>query len=318
MSNTRTAWLQIHLCVFLWGFTAILGRLITLPALPLVLWRMLAVGLVLLLLVRVWRGILRLSARHLLAFLGVGVLVALHWLTFYAAVKLANASVAATCMALIPVSLCFIEPLVTGRPFVRRELLLGVLVLPGVALVVGGTPQDMNMGIVVAILSAVLAALFTAYNKRLIQRTDALSATALEMLGGGVFVLLVALVLGVLPLAPWEAGAMLPAQQDLLTPPAGRDLLWLGLLAVACTLLPFALSLVALRQLSAYASALAVNLEPLYAILLAILILGEQRELGLTFYLGAGIILAVVLVYPVLLKGNHPDSTAVSAPKSLT
>ena len=85
MSNTRTAWLQIHLCVFLWGFTAILGRLITLPALPLVLWRMLAVGLVLLLLVRVWRGILRLSARHLLAFLGVGVLVAPHWLTLVAA-----------------------------------------------------------------------------------------------------------------------------------------------------------------------------------------------------------------------------------------
>ncbi len=318
MSVNRTAWLQIHLCVFLWGFTAILGRLITLPALPLVLWRMVAVGLVLLLLARVWRGMLRLTARHFLAFLGVGVLVALHWLTFYAAVKLANASVAATCMALIPVCLCFIEPLVTGRPFVRRELLLGVLVLPGVALVVGGTPQSMNLGIAVAIVSAVLAALFTAFNKRLILRTDALSATALEMLGGGVFVLVLALLLSVLPLAPWEAGAMLPAQQDLLVPPAGRDLLWLGVLAVACTLLPFALSLVALRQLSAYASALAVNLEPLYAILLAMAILGEQRELGLTFYLGAGIILAVVLVYPVLLKGNNPDSVAVSAPKSLS
>lgn len=189
MSDTRIAWLQIHLCVFLWGFTAIIGKLIALPALPLVLWRMVLVSLMLLLLPRVWRGVLRLSRRHLLAFLGVGVIVAVHWLTFYAAVKLANASVAATCMALIPVCLCFIEPMVTGRAFERRELFLGLLVLPGVALVVGGTPDTMNAGIAVAILSAFLAALFTAYNKRLIHRTDALSATALEMLGGGAFAL---------------------------------------------------------------------------------------------------------------------------------
>lgn len=313
MSETRTAWLQIHLCVFLWGFTAIIGKLITLPALPLVLWRMLMVSLLLLLLPRVWRGIARLSRRHLLAFLGVGVVVALHWLTFYAAVKLANASVAATCMALIPVCLCFIEPLVTGRPFVRRELFLGLLVLPGVALVVGGTPDTMNAGIAIAILSAFLAALFTAYNKRLILRTDALSVTALEMLGGGVFALALTFLLFSLPWTPWEAGALLPAQAQLLAVPAGSNMAWIVVLAVACTLLPFALSLVALRQLSAYASSLAVNMEPLYAIILAILILGEQRELDLQFYLGASIILGVVLVYPVLIHSNKPASEALPA-----
>lgn len=316
MSDTRTAWAQIHLCVFLWGFTAIIGKLITVPALPLVLWRMLMVSLMLLLLPRVWRGMLRLSRRDLLAFLGVGVIVAVHWLTFYAAVKLANASVAATCMALIPVCLCFIEPMVTGRPFVRRELLLGLLVLPGVALVVGGTPETMNAGIAVAILSAFLAALFTALNKRLIHRTDALSATALEMLGGGVFALVMTLLLFGLPWTPWEAGALLPAQDKLLAVPGSNDMFWILLLAVACTLLPFALSLVALRQLSAYASSLAVNMEPLYAIILAILILGEQRELDLQFYLGAGIILGVVLVYPVLMNSHKQVSRALPASES--
>lgn len=317
MSDTRTAWLQIHLCVFLWGFTAIIGKLITLSALPLVLWRMLMVSALLLLVPKVWRAALRLSPRHLLAFLGVGVIVALHWLTFYAAVKLANASVAATCMALIPVCLCFIEPMVTGRPFVRRELFLGLLVLPGVALVVGGTPDAMNAGIVVAIVSAFLAALFTAYNKRLILRTDALSATALEMLGGGLFVLAMTLLLAALPLPAWESGALLPAPAQLLAVPQGSNLLWLLVLALACTALPFALSLVALRQLSAYASSLAVNMEPLYAILLAILILGEQRELDLYFYLGAAIILCVVLVYPVLMNGNKPDSGGLSAKETV-
>ncbi|MGB4246435.1 MAG: DMT family transporter [Pseudohongiellaceae bacterium] len=289
-------WLQIHFCVFLWGFTAILGRLISLPALPLVLWRMLMVAVVLFLLPRVWRGLARLSGRHLLAFSGVGVLVALHWLTFYGSIKLANASVAATCMALVPVFLCVIEPLVTGSRFRRAELVLGLLVLPGIALVVGGTPESMNTGILVGVLSAFLVALFSAYNKRLVTRTDALSVTALEMLAGGVFLALVSALLSVLPLSA-EAGAFFPVPSALFALPPAEDVGYLLLLAFGCTLLPFALSLHALRRLSAYASALAVNLEPIYAIMLAIVILGEQRELGVGFYAGALIIVAVVFIH---------------------
>lgn len=291
-------WLQIHFCVFLWGFTAILGKLISLPALPLVLWRMLIVAAALLLLPTVWRGLGRLTRRHLLAFSGVGVLVALHWLTFYGSIKLANASVAATCMALVPVFLCVIEPLVTGSRFRLGELLLGVLVLPGIALVVGGTPESMNTGILVGVLSAFLVALFSAFNKRLVTRTDPLSVTALEMLTGGVFLALLSGVLSVLPLHD-NAGPFLPMPAELFTLPSGPDIGYLLLLAFACTLLPFALSLHALRHLSAYASALAVNLEPIYAIMLAIVILGEQRELDTSFYAGALIIVAVVLIHGV-------------------
>ncbi|MCB1648442.1 MAG: DMT family transporter [Pseudomonadales bacterium] len=305
MPATRTAWLQIHLCVFLWGFTAVFGRLITLPALPLVMWRMALVAVLLFCLPQVWRGVRALSRRHFWAFSGVGVLVALHWLSFYGAVKLANASVAATCMATIPVFLCVIEPLVTGRAFSIRELVLGLLVLPGIALVVGGTPQQMNVGVATGIVSALMAALFTAYNKRLIHRTDALSATALEMASGAVLVFAVA---GVLALGPEQGGdgAFLPASTELFLIPAGLDLVYLLLLGLACTLLPFALSLRALRHLSAYASALAVNLEPLYAMTLAILFLGEQRELGLAFYGGAAIILGVVFIYPLIFRPRAP------------
>src|SRR5215510_247883 len=102
MSAHTRAWLQIHFCVVLWGFTAILGKLISLPALPLVWWRMLIVVAVLALLPRVWRAILALPRRTMLTFAAIGVVVALHWLSFYGAVKLANASVAATCMAVGP------------------------------------------------------------------------------------------------------------------------------------------------------------------------------------------------------------------------
>lgn len=314
MSALRAAWLQIHLCVFLWGFTAILGRLITLPAVPLVLWRMALVAGMLLLVPRVWRGVSRLSRRHLAAFCGVGILVAGHWLTFYGAVKLANASVAATCMAVLPALSSVVEPWVTGRRFQWRELLLGILVLPGIVLVVGGTPTQMNLGIAVGILSALLAALFSAYNKRLIIRTDALTATALEMAGGMAFVVLLALLARLLGDDQSAAGAFLPPPAVMFALPTDADLGWLLVLAVACTLLPFALSLRALRHLSAFGTALAVNLEPIYTMLLAILLLDEQRELSGAFYLGAVIILTAVFVYPGLARLRSPTPTLEGFP----
>jgi len=132
------AHLQVHVCVLLWGFTAILGKLITLPALPLVWWRMLLVVLALAMLPAVWRGLGAMPARRRWAYAGIGALVSLHWLTFYGAIKLANASVAATCIALSPAFTALIEPWLARRPFDLRELLFGLATLPGVALVVGG------------------------------------------------------------------------------------------------------------------------------------------------------------------------------------
>ncbi|HLI18105.1 MAG TPA: EamA family transporter, partial [Rhodanobacteraceae bacterium] len=126
MTPQAKAHWQLHFCVVLWGFTAILGKLITLTALQLVWWRMLLVTLALLLLPKVWRELRTMPPRRVAAYAGIGALVALHWLTFYSAVKLANASVAATCIALAPVFLAAIEPLVVGRSFELRELLLGV------------------------------------------------------------------------------------------------------------------------------------------------------------------------------------------------
>ena len=181
MTPAAKAHWQIHLCVLLWGFTAILGKLITLPALPLVWWRMGLVVLALLLVPRVWRGLRAMPGRLLLAYAGVGVLVALHWLTFYGAIKLANASVAATCMAFATVFTALIEPKLAGRRFSRREVALGLAVLPGVALVVGGVSADMRVGIAVGALSALFVAVFGSLNKRLVEHADPLTVTAVEL-----------------------------------------------------------------------------------------------------------------------------------------
>ena len=288
MGSTRTAHWQIHACVFLWGFTAILGKLISLPALALVWWRMLLVSAALLALPRVWSGLRALPPRLLRAYAGIGVLVALHWLTFYGAIKLANASVAVTCIALAPVFLALVEPRIAGRRLDWRELLFGLAVVPGVAMVVGGVPRGMHLGIAVGVLSALLVALFGAWNKRLVDRADPLTVTCLELGAGMLFLGAVAV-----------AGALvLPASTPVVSVPGPRDAVLLLVLALACTLLPFALSLVALRRLSAFQAQLAVNLEPVYAIVLAILLLGEQRELTPAFYAGVALVLAAVFAHP--------------------
>ncbi|HEX5755065.1 MAG TPA: DMT family transporter [Arenimonas sp.] len=303
MPPARKALLQIHFCVLLWGFTAILGKLISLPALPLVWWRMLIVVAVLALLPSIWRALRAMSGRLIAAYAGIGVLVALHWLTFYGAIKLANASVAATCMAFAPVFLSLVEPKLAHRRFEPRELLLGLAVLPGVALVVGGVPEGMRVGVAVGALSALLVAFFGALNKRLVEHGEPLPVTAIELGAGTLALTLLA------PLMPW----LFPSQAgSLLTLPGWQNAVLLLILALACTLLPFALSLVALRHMSAFTAQLAINLEPVYAIALAILLLGEQRELTPMFYLGVAIVLGAVIVHP-LLQRPH----AISQPELL-
>jgi drug/metabolite transporter (DMT)-like permease len=280
MNLHRRALFELHICVVLWGFTAILGKLITLPALALVWWRLLLVTLALACFPRVWRSLRSIPPRRMLVFAGIGCVVALHWVGFYGSVKLANASVAATCMALAPAVTALIEPMITGARFERHNLLLGILVIPGVALVVGGIPGSMHLGFWVGVVSAVLAAVFNALNKRYLGHHDAMAVTWLE-LGAG-FLLIAALS----PFtAPHGASVVLPSVQD------GA---WLLVLAIFCTLIPFALSLATLRHLSAFTAQLAVNLEPVYTIVIAVLFLGEARELDRSFFMGVAIVLAAV------------------------
>jgi drug/metabolite transporter (DMT)-like permease len=286
MTATTKAQLQVHLCVLLWGFTAIFGALITLPALPLVFWRMALVTAVLACVPGVWRSCRRMPLRLIGAYAGVGALLALHWLTFYMSVKWSNASVGATCMALTPVMLAFAEPLFTGRRFDPRDLVLGIAAVVGVVAVIGGIPSGMRSGVAVGTLSAALVALFTALNKRYIDDGDALAITGLEIAAGA------ALLAALAPLVPHE-GPAFPI-------PGARDAALLVALALGCTLFPFWLHLVAMRTLTAFWVSLATNLEPVYAILLAIPLLGEHHELAPKFYAGVAIILAAVVAYPFL------------------
>ena len=293
MPSTKRASLQMQVCVLLWGFTAILGKAISLPAMPLVFWRMVLVTGMLALWPPVWRAVRVMPARLVLTYAGIGLVLSLHWLTFYLSIKLSNASVAATCMALGAVFVAVVEPFIAGKRFEARELILGVAVIPGVLLVAGGLPRGLLAGAAVGVLSAFLVAIFGSLQKRLVMKAPAVTVTFLE-LGSGALLLSA--------LAP-----LLPHSGPAFVLPGPRDWALLGLLAVGCTLIPFTLSVMALRHLTAFAAQLAINLEPIYTILIAAVLLGEHKQLSLSFYAGAALIVAVVFAQPWLeSRWNRP------------
>lgn len=290
-ADERRALAQMHVCVLLWGFTAILGKLITLPTASLVVWRMGLVTLMLAVVPAVWRGLRHMTRRAICTYAGIGVVLALHWLTFYGAIKLANASVAVSCVALGSIFTAAIEPRLTGRPYELREFLLGLLAVPGVMLVAGGIPAGMLTGLAVGILSAFLTALLSTLNKRYVGAGNAEALTFVQIAAGGAFV----------AVGMW----LVEGAAQFTVVPDRTDLVWLLILAVACTLLPYVLWLRALRHISAFATQLALNLEPVYAIVIAALWFREDRELSVGFYAGVLLILSAVVVQP-LLRARAP------------
>ncbi len=283
----RRAFWHIHFCVLLWGFTAILGKLITLPAQALVVWRMALVCGFLAMLPKVWRGITALKPKLILTYAGIGIIVALHWLTFYGAIKLSNASVAVSCLALGSIFAALIEPILTEKAWNKNELLIGILAVPGVILLVGGVPLSMHTGIIVGIISAFLTSLFAVLNKRYVHDAEPESVTFIEMSVGALFLTV--------------ASILYFGTDKTLMVPDSHDAILLLILALVCTLFPFILSLHALRHISAFTTQLALNLEPVYAIVIAALWLKEYEELTPQFYLGVSIILLAVFVQPAVL-----------------
>lgn len=224
--------------------------------------------------------------KTILKFAGVGIIVSLHWVAFYGSIKYSNVSVALSALATSSLFASIIEPLITRTRFRLPDMILGLLVIVGIWLIFMVTEMYLK-GIIAGILAAFLAATFSSFNKRLIADHDSKSVTLIE-LGSG-FLFLSLLLPFVYPDITMESII-----------PAGTDWMWLLLLGVGCTTLPFILSLNALRYISAFKSNLAINLEPVYGILMAALIFGENKELTGQFYVGTAVILAAVFAQPAL------------------
>ncbi len=289
MNPIQKAYLQIHVAIFFWGFTAILGDLISLNATVLVWWRVLITSISLLFLINVGELVRRLPRKILLKFCGIGVLIALHWITFFGSIKLANASIALICMATTSLFTSFMEPILTGRPFKWYEVVLSLFIIPGMWLIVDSTEVSMKMGIWVGLTSAFLVSLFSIFTKELVHHANAYEITFMQIGTAWLFISLI------LPFYFYY-------EPSTIFLPVGMDWPYLLVLALLCTTFAYSLSLKAYNHLSAFAVNLTVNLEPVYGIAMAYFLLNDADELSPNFYWGVLIIIATVFSYPLFRK----------------
>lgn len=274
----RRAQLLMHAAIVLWGFTGILGRVITLDALPLVWWRMLITVPMLFGLAR-WRAPVQWpDLKDLLRIAGVGVVIALHWLTFYGSIKLANASVAASCLASTALFTAIAAPFIFKTRTRPSELLLGLSAMAGIALMFKF--QDVfSSGIVIGLISAALSGLFTIFNKALLVRHRPEVLLFIEITAG--FMAVSIIITFVTDLGTFPV-------------PGTTDLFWLFVLSAFCTVLPMQMSYRALRHVTPFLMNLSINLEPIYTMLVAAWLFGEHEQLHAGFYAGTAVIIGSV------------------------
>lgn len=288
-----TDYLQLHFIVLIWGFTAILGKLLApLDASAVVLFRTLlaVLGMGAVLLVR--RQNLRVAPTDYWRLLATGGLIGLHWVMFFLAARLANVSVCLAGMATSSLWASVLEPLVLRRRTRPIEVVLGLVVMAGLYMIFR-FEFDKVVGLGVAVFSAMLSSLFTIINSRFTQRYNALVISFYEMVGATVGAL------GLWLLA-WFTDPNAGSHRIQHIPDSSLQWLWLVILSLVCTVYAYTVGVKLLRKFTPYMAVLTVNLEPVYGILLAVLIFGDTERMTLGFYGGTLIILASVLAYPFL------------------
>lgn len=287
-------YLRLHFIVLLWGFTAILGKLISVPPVELVFWRTLLATTGLGLLLTLKKQSLRMPLGQAVRLLSVGSLVAVHWITFFLAARLSSVSVCLAGMATLALWTSLLEPLLLWRRIRGYEVFLGLLTMVGLYLV-SQAEFDQLLGLAVAILSAGLSALFSVLNVKLVKQHSPLRLTFYEMMGA---CLSIVLFFPIYSLFFTEGAGLRLAL-------ASWDWVWLLVLAGVCTVYAFSASIELMKRLSAFVINLTTNLEPVYGIVLAVLIFGSEERMSGGFYLGTLVILFSVLIHPVLDQWNQ-------------
>jgi len=287
----KKAFIQLHIAVFLAGFTAILGKLILLNEGLLVWYRIFLTVLVLGGIMFFQKQLKRIPLNAAIKIAGVGLIIAIHWVTFYGSVKYANVSVALVCFSATGFFTAIFEPLIFRKKVVVAELLLGVLAISGIYIIFDFHPQY-KTGIIFGIFSAMGSALFPIFNKQLLSRFTPRTLTLYE-LGGGLAALTI--------LLPFYLNSF-PATYYL---PTLTDWGWLLILAIICTVLCFDLQLNALKKISAFTANLTYNLEPIYGIILAFIFFRENKQFHNEFFIGLGLILLAIVLQMIRVIRQH-------------
>ncbi len=273
--------IHLHFIILIWGFTAVLGALISLDAIPLVWFRMSLAAVVVLayMLIRGHRP--DFSLKFLIQMLGLGLALALHWLTFFGAIKISNVSVTLSVMATGAFFTALLEPIIFSRPLNWRELVLGLIAMAGLGIIFQASTQYL-WGIIMSLISAFLSAFFSVFNGHLVKSHSASSISFFELFFGVLCLSIYLLIEGDFDASFFQINP--------------GDWTYLLILSTICTAYAFIASVNLMKWLSPFTLMLTINLEPVYGIVLALIVFGETEYMSGMFYIGAGIILATVLV----------------------
>lgn len=284
-SDKLKSYFHLHFIVFIWGFTAVLGKLISLDALPLVWYRMIIAVSIIFLYVKIRKIPLMHSKRLLIGFLFSGLVIAMHWLTFFHAIKVSNISVTLACLSTGALFASVLEPIFYGKKIVLYEVFFGLLVVLGLGIIFKVEGNYIE-GIVLALTSAFLSALFSVINGKFAKYNDAAVITFYELLGGVGFLTIYLLFSGSFTHEFFQISL--------------NDLLWLLVLGSFCTAYAFLASVKVMKYLTPYTVMLTINMEPIYGIILGILVFSESERMSTEFYIGASIILITVILNGVI------------------
>ncbi len=289
MPASSKDFLHLHFLVLIWGFTAILGVLITIPAVEIVLFRTLMASVALGLLLYAWKMNFRLGSKEILKMLSTGLLMSAHWILFFAAARISTVSVALAGLATCSLWTSFIEPVLTHRKIKWFEVALGSMGMVGLY-VIFQFEFDHALGLTMSVVAAFLSALFTVINGKFAVRHNHYMITFYEMIGAFI---------GTVLFLPLYVRYFAP-EGTLQLSPTSLDWFYLSLLALVCTVYAYSIAVQLMQKISAFVINLTVNLEPVYGIILAVLIFGDDEKMTDGFYVGTLIILASVLIYPIL------------------
>ena len=281
-------YLWLHFVVLLWGFTAILGLLISLSAAEIVFHRTFLASLGLFLLLKFRKRPIKVNGNTLVKFILTGALIGMHWILFFWAAQVSTVSVCLAGMATISLWTAVLEPLVNRQPIKWYEVVLGLVVILGL-IIIFKFETGYSLGIFLAVLSAFIGACFTVINGRLTKNHSPFVITFYEMIGA---FLLSALFI------PFYTNWF--TQVGFTWIPQGWDWFWLLVLSQVCTVIAFTMSVHLMKRLSAFTVNLTINMEPIYGILLAFLIFGEKEKMTSEFYVGTLIIFSSVCIYPII------------------
>jgi drug/metabolite transporter (DMT)-like permease len=274
-------YLHLHFIVFIWGFTAVLGAPISIDAIPLVWYRMLLGSFFVFIFIKIRKERLRVSAKSLFKFGFVGFLIALHWLAFFSAIKTSNVSITLAMMSTGAFFGSLLEPIFYKRKIIKYEVFFGLVVITGLYIIFKVETQYV-LGIILALCSSFLGALFSIFNGKLIQYHKASVISFYELLFGMLFILVYLLITGSFDSAFFQLSL--------------NDWIFIVIRASACTAYAFIASIHVLKGISPYTVLLPINMEPVYGIILALIILGDKEYMSPSFYLGAIIIIITVIV----------------------